>query len=208
VQNLFPGKSKVVTVPTTAFLFGSEFEGNSNKVAKEMGVSTRSKVKLTACSDVEDQSSCGSVHSVKRKVKRSGKASNSIIGEQRKKHSEKAVSEAAGAKQLDPMAVVLETTEKGKCNRDYGKKDQCRVNKAYYTFEEMVKKLAKDGGKDAEREAETFLVTYNIAKSRDPNVLDKLNETIDSFIAQNRALEKPTQPQVQSKQPSAQPESK
>jgi hypothetical protein len=34
-----------------------------------MGVSTRSKTKLSAASDVKDQPSCGSVHSVKDKGK-------------------------------------------------------------------------------------------------------------------------------------------
>jgi hypothetical protein len=104
----FPGVTlKVVTVPTVAFLFSSEFEGNSNKAEKEMGVSTTSKSKLSASSDVEDQSSYGSVRSVKHRGGKSDKAAKSIVGEQQwKKCSDKAVSEAAGAKQLDAMAVI------------------------------------------------------------------------------------------------------
>ncbi len=97
----------------------------------QMGISTRSKSKLSTSSDVEDQSSCKSVHSVKLKVnnsgnvkgnnsgkvkgKKSGNAAKSIVGKQHKKKAiDKAVSEAVGAKQVGSMAAILESTEEDK----------------------------------------------------------------------------------------------
>jgi hypothetical protein len=62
---------------------------------------------------LEDLSSCGSVYSGKGKGKKSGKAAKSIIGKQQKKDSDKAVSEAAGAQKVDPMAVISESAEEG-----------------------------------------------------------------------------------------------
>ncbi len=87
------------------------------------------QIKLTflpgvSISYVEDQSSCGSVHSGKGKGKKSGKAAKSFLGKQQKKASGKAVGEAAGAQQVDPM-------------------ESC-------TFDEIVKKMSKGGGKEAE----------------------------------------------------------
>jgi hypothetical protein len=180
VKNSFPGgTSKVVTVPTVAFLFGSEFEGNSNKVAKEMGVSTIRKSKLSASSDVEDQPSCGSVHSVKRKGKKSGNAAKPFVGEQQKKHSSKAASEAAGAKQLDPMAVILESAEEGKYNHNETIIDNLMVKKSSYTYEEMIKILAKGGGKEAEEDAAQFLFAYNLALATDPKLTEKLRNAVE-----------------------------
>jgi hypothetical protein len=93
-----------------------------------MGVSTRSKSKLSASSDAEDQSSGGSVHSVKVKRnnssnvkgnnsgrvkgRKSGNAAKSIVGKQQKIFFDKAVSEAFGAKQVDSMAAILGESKK------------------------------------------------------------------------------------------------
>jgi hypothetical protein len=46
----------------------------------------------------------------------SGKVAKSIVGEHQWKKCVRAGSEAAGAKQLDAMAVILESAEEGKYN--------------------------------------------------------------------------------------------
>jgi hypothetical protein len=83
------GETKVVTVPTATFLFGSEFEGSSSKLRQQMGVSTRSKSKLSASSDVEEYSSGGSVHSGRVKGKVRGKRlvmwPNLMLGSKKRK---------------------------------------------------------------------------------------------------------------------------
>ncbi len=178
------GETKVVTVPTATFLFGSEFEGSSSKLRQQMGVSTRSKSKLSASSNVEENSSGGSVHSgrVKGKVRgeKTGNAAKSNPGkQQKKKKQDNVISEAVDEKNVNSMAAILEeSTEECNTNRDETNRDEengatLSVQWDKWSTLDIIKLLAKGGGKEAEENAARFLFAYNVALSANPSAQKK-----------------------------------
>jgi hypothetical protein len=77
------------------------------------------------------------------------------------------------------MALISESAEEGNYNHDETIADQSMVQKDKYTFDEMVKLLSKDSGKDVEEVAAQFLLVYNIAADADPNLIEKMKKLIE-----------------------------
>jgi hypothetical protein len=72
------------------------------------------------------------------------------------------------------MAAILEeSTEECNTNRDEDNGDTLSVQRDKWSTIDIIKLLAKGGGKEAEEDAARFLLAYNVALSANPSAQEK-----------------------------------
>ena len=77
------------------------------------------------------------------------------------------------------MAAILEeSTEECNNNRDENTTDTLAVQRDKWSTLEIIKLLAKGGGKEAEAQ---FLFAYNVALSADPTIYEKIGNLLSGF---------------------------
>jgi hypothetical protein len=100
---------------------------------------------------------------------------NPLLVSNVRKTIDKAVSEAVGAEQVGSMAAILEeSTEEDNYKHDETVTDTLAVQRDKWSSLEIIKMLAKGGGKEDEEDAAQFLFAYNVALSADPTMYEKM----------------------------------